>query len=84
VAGVAGVKIPVLELMVYIEIVASSDAFDIRFATKANLPAGSTIICSDPKALAPVATVAGVVGDKSPVQEFTVYIETVLSPSSNT
>jgi hypothetical protein len=29
--------------------------------------------------LAPVATVAGVVGDKFPVQELIVYIETVLT-----
>src|SRR5260370_16390502 len=41
------------------------------------LSAESTAICWDPKALAPVATVAGVVGVRSPVQEFTVKMETV-------
>jgi hypothetical protein len=33
VAGVVGVNIPVLGLMVYIEIVASSAAFETRLAT---------------------------------------------------
>jgi len=65
--------------MVYIEIVARSVAFDMRFATKANRPEGSTARPSAPKQLAPVATVASVVGDKSPVRELIVYVETVLT-----
>jgi hypothetical protein len=73
VAGVVGVSTPVLELIANIEIVASSAAFDTRFATYANLPAGSTTMFSG---WTPVATVAGVVGTRPPVQESMVNIET--------
>src|SRR5260370_20847181 len=41
------------------------------------LSAEATAIFSDPKAWHPVARVAGVVGVRSPVQEFTVKMETV-------
>lgn len=71
VGGVVGVSTPVLELMVYIEIVAKSVALDIRFATYANLPEGSTAILSDPKLLPFVVTVGGLVGVSAPVHEFT-------------
>jgi hypothetical protein len=39
---------------------------------------------SDPKALPSVATVAGVVDVRLPLQESTAYIEIVLPPSFNT
>ena len=84
VGGVVGVKTPVLELMVYMEMVARSAAFEIRFATYANRPPGSTAILSDPKLLPPVGTVPGIVGIRLPVQESTVYIEIVLAPSFRT
>ena len=71
VAGVVGVKTPVLELMVYIETESS-----IWFATYANRLEGSTVT---ELGLHPVATEGGVVGVKSPVLESMVNIETVLS-----
>ena len=78
VAGVVGVSTPVVGLMVYIEIVDRSDTLETRLATYANLPRGSTTICSAPCCgyEYPVATDAGVIAANWPVQELTVNIET--------
>jgi hypothetical protein len=69
VAGVVGVKTPVLALIVNIETVLSS-----LFAVYTNLPRGSMPI---PWGRNPVATVAGVVGERTPVVESMVNIEIV-------